>query len=137
MKTRKLETMTDFIRGVLGYTSESHNYERGIALIRWYSDLLNQPLELDMFVGDNPLLPEFSVVSNLYHVVNDGLIAGVFKSDNGEFHITLYRKSEHSISKNGMAFITSYHLKTIGDLCGKDLEFNIESKYAETEIEID
>ena len=28
MKTRKLETMTDFIRGVLDYTSESLNRNR-------------------------------------------------------------------------------------------------------------
>ncbi len=137
MKTRKLETMTDFIRGVLAYTSESFDYERGIALISWYSDLLDQPLKVDMFVGMNALFPNFELVSNSSHAMKNSYKNAFCVSIEDEFEVTLYRESKYSTSKNGMCYITSCHLNKVEDLCGGDIEFNMDSKYAETEIEID
>lgn len=136
MKTDNLKTMTEFVRGILDYTHESHNYERGIDLLKWYSDLLNEPLNINMFTGENPLFPNFNIVANSKYATQNNIENSVFKFANKEFGITLYRNSKYSTSKSGMCYITSYHLKKVEDLCGRDIEFNIDSEYSKSEIEL-
>ena len=57
MTVRELMSMADYVNQILAYVNESKNYERGIKLIEWYSDLIHLPLTLDMFVSTNPLFP--------------------------------------------------------------------------------
>lgn len=136
MNIKNLDTMTDFVLGVLDYTHESNDCERGIDLIRWYSELLKQPLKVDMFVGMNALFPNFELVSSSSHAMKNSYKNAFCVSIKDEFEVTLYRKSKHSTSKNGMCYIASYHLNKVEDLCGRDIEFNMDSEYAESEIEL-
>lgn len=134
MSIRKLVTMTDYVNQILAYTNESKNYERGIKLIDWYSELLQQPISLDMFTGDKPLFLNFKVVKSQNEALSYGYKNTIWYFGKHEFATTLYRKSEYSTSKDKMCFITSYHLKTIEDLCNKDIDFNMLSKYSENDL---
>ena len=134
MSLRKLITMTDFVNQILAYTNESNNYKRGIELIDWYAELIQQPITMEMFKGDNPLFPNFKIVESQNEATENRFNNAIWYFGKGEFATTLYRKSEYSTTKNGMCFISSYHLKTIEQLCDKDIDFSMLSKYAESEL---
>ncbi len=134
MTLRKLIPMTDYVNQILAYVHESHNYERGIKLIQWYSELIAQPIQMDMFTAKNSLFPNFKFVDSQKQALDENLLQSIHNFGKNGFAVTLYRKSEHSNAKSGMCFITSYHLKTINDLCNKDIDFNIESDYAESSL---
>lgn len=61
MNIKPLVPMSDHVREVLDYTHESHEYKRGIDLIKWYSSLLSTSLSLDLFQGEKPLFPNFTI----------------------------------------------------------------------------
>jgi len=134
MSLRKLIPMTDFVNQILAYTKESNNYQRGIQLIDWYAELIQQPISMEMFKGDNPLFPNFKIVESQKEATENNYKNAIWYFGNGEFATTLYRKSEHSTTKSGMCFITSFHLSTIEQLCDKDIDFSMLSEYAESDI---
>ena len=134
MTVRELMSMADYVNQILAYVNESKNYERGIKLIEWYSDLIHLPLTLDMFVSTNPLFPKFVFAESHEQALRKNSTQSVFVFSDSEFGVTLYRKSEYSKSKSGMCYITSYHLKTVKDLCDKDIDFSLDSIYAETDL---
>lgn len=134
MNVRKLMSMTDYVNQILAYVQESSNHERGIKLIGWYSDLIHTPLTLDMFVSTNPLFPNFVFAESHEQALRQSSSQSVFVFSDSELGVTLYRKSEYAKSKSGMCYITSYHLKTVKDLCDKDIDFSLDSIYSETDL---
>lgn len=134
MSLRKLIPMTDFVNQILAYTQESNNYKRGIEIINWYADLIQQPIKMEMFKGENPLFPNFKIVESQKEATENNYKNAVWYSGKGGFATTLYRKSECSTAKSGMCFITSYQLKTIEQLCDKDIDFSMLSEYAESDL---
>ena len=134
MSLRKLITMTEFVNQTLSYTNESHNYERGIELINWYSNLIQQPITINMFTDANPLFPNFKIVDGVIDAVNNKYKNSVWLFGRNEFAVTLLRDS-HSVSKKkGMGFRTSYHIRTIEQMAGMDVDFNMLSDYAESDL---
>lgn len=134
MSIRKLITMTDYVNEILAYTHESKNYERGNDLLEWYSELLARPIDLEMFKSNNPLFPNFNIVESQKQATLSRHSQSIHPFGDNEFAITLYRESKHSSSENGMCYITSYHLKTIEDLCGKDITYSLKSELLDTEL---
>lgn len=113
MKEMKLIPLSDFVNDVLTYVNESHNYERGIKLIKWYSELLDQPLSLDMFIGDNPLFEGF-------HLEKMNAKKGYDKVSSEHIGLEIFIKKEGNY--------------TIDLLSESGLEINIMSEYAETDL---
>lgn len=136
METRKLLTMTDFVKEILDYVDESQNYQRGIDLIRNYHELIKQPLTMDMFAGEKSLFPSFHVVENIAAATSGECKQAIFPFGSG-IGATLYRKAPDNIkSKTGMCYTTSFNLKTVEDLCGKDILYNVNSEYSEINVDI-
>ena len=134
MSLRKLVSMTHFVDQCLDYVRQSHNHQRGIDLIRWYADLIQTPLSVEMFRGAFPLFPNFEVFDRCDFTANQQSPQSFIVDKHPEFSTRLYRKSEHSSHPSGMCYITSYHLKTIEDLCDKDITFSMLSEYAKSDL---
>jgi len=133
MKTKPLISMSNHVLDILSYTHESHDYQRGIALIKWYSDLLTLPLNLDMFRGEKPLFPDFVITNTQSESTNRGLKQAIFPYGNDSFAVTIY--CQHKYGKKGqMCYHTKYHLKTVEDLCDMNVLFSLNSEFSETEL---
>jgi hypothetical protein len=132
MNTKPLGSMSDHVREVLDYTHESHEYKRGIALIKWYSDLLSTPLCLDMFRGEKPLFPNFTITDHQSESTNRGLKQAVFSYGQDEFAVTIY--CENKYKKGTMCYHSKYHLKTVEDLCDMNVLYSLDSEYSSTEL---
>ena len=128
----KLISINEHVKSIIDYVEESKNERRGIELIKWYSDLINQPLSFDMFDGANPLFPNFKITDSHRESTERNIKNSIHRFGDNEFSMTLYRKSDRS--KTGYAYMTYFHLKNVIDLCDKDVEFNIESDYAASDL---
>jgi hypothetical protein len=134
VKEQELIPMTEFIGKILDYAHESHNYERCIDIVKWYHELINTRLSIKMFTSDNPLFKDFEIVKWSSESINFRFKKSVFKFGMSEFGICLYTKNTHSKEENKMCYLTSFHLKTVEDLCKMGLQINMKSKYAETDL---
>ena len=126
MNLRKLIPMTDYVNQVLAYVEESHNYQRGIELIKWYSEFIQQPIQVEMFKSEEPLFPALTYIDSREH-----LMPNTITRYDVDFAVKLYRKSPHL---KRMSEITSFHLAKIEDLCDKELDFNIDSDFVDTNL---
>ena len=98
MKLTKLISMSDFVKEVLNYVSESKNSERGIFLIKQYSEFLDTDLDTEFFKGKNPLFPDFKVVGTQNEALEKRYKNSFWYFGGGQFATILYRKREHSKS---------------------------------------
>ena len=128
MTLTKLISMSDFVKEVLNYVSESKNNERGIFLIKQYSEFLDTDLDTEFFKGKNPLFPDFKVIGTQNEAIEKRYKNSFWYFGSGQYATTLYRKSEHS--KTGNAYISSYHLRKISDLCDKEIYFDCDCELA-------
>lgn len=124
--------MTNHVHEVLSYTHESCNWERGISLIDWYSDLLSKSLCPDMFRGENPLFPNFKIVDCQSEAAQRGVELAFFPYGSDEFAVTIY--CENKYKKGQMCYHTKYHLKTVEDLCDMNVLFNVDSEFSKTDL---
>jgi hypothetical protein len=91
MELRRLISMNDFVNQTLAYVYESHNYERGMAIIKWYSNLINQPISFDMFQGEKPLFPNFHIVDSQKEAYDMRYKNSIFRFGEKEYGMTLQR----------------------------------------------
>lgn len=129
MAIRKLIPMVEYTNQILEYVYGSKNYERGIALIKWYNDLLQLPLEESMFTGEKPLFPNF-----IFSEENrDGITKNVAFSF-GENGFGIRRIGIEKRVDNKRRIIETYHLKTVADLCNMELDFDNEYSFVDTDL---
>ena len=116
----KLINLNQFTKEIEDYVHESNNVERGLQLIFAYNDFLSQPIKEEMFIGENPLFPNFVKCSQ-----KEAITKGIENSFNNfgkdEFYVRVYRKHGH---ENKPGYLTSFHLKTVNDLVGKIDHYN-------------
>lgn len=116
----KLITLNEFTEDIEDYVNESNNVVRGLKLIFAYNDFLNQSIKEDMFIGENPLFPDFTKCTQ-NEAVNKGIKKSFDNFGKDEFQVTIYKKYGNN---KKYSFVTSYHLKTVSDLIGKLEEYN-------------
>lgn len=129
MILRKLIPMTDYVNQILAYVNESKNHERGIELIKWYSELINQPLKIELFQGEEPLFPSFVTENQSIAISNKRKksiwLFGLDDLGEKEYAVTAYK---------GNGYYSKYHLKKVEDLCEMELDFNLQSEFCETDL---
>ena len=113
--------LSQFVEDINQYVQESHSTERGLNLIFIYNDFLKQPIQEEMFLAENPLFPGFVKCSQ-----KEATIKRIEKSfDNfgkDGFYVSVLHP-EYGEDKKP-CFVTSFHLKTVGDLIGKVKDCN-------------
>lgn len=116
----ELKTLNEFTEDIEDYVNESRNEERGLKLIFAFNDFLNQPIKEDMFIGENPLFPDFVKCTT-----KEAITQGIKKSFNNfgkdEFCVSIYQKYG---PEKKPSYVTSFHLKTVNDLVGKIDNYN-------------
>ena len=113
----ELVTMTEYVGKVLD--SDIDTYDK-LLNIRKYYELLNLPLNREMFVGSKPLFPGFKELTQSAAIKNKTK-QSFWMSEDGTFNVTLYPSRE-----DGMCYITTFHLKTVEDLCGRGVKYDDE-----------
>lgn len=116
----KLRTLNEFTEDIEDYVNESKNVERGLKLIFAYNDFLNQPIKEEMFIGENPLFPNF-VKCTQKEATTKGIEKSFDNFGKDEFYVCVYRKYGY---ENKPTYVTSFHLKTVNDLVGKIDDYN-------------
>lgn len=116
-RLEELVAMTVYVGKVLD--SDIDTFDK-LLNIRQYYELLNLPLNKDMFLTDKPLFPGFKELTQSAAIKNK-IKQSFWMSEDGTFNVTLYRSRE-----DGMCYITTFHLKTVEDLCGKGIEYDDE-----------
>jgi hypothetical protein len=122
----KLITLNKFVEDIENYVNESKNISRALQLIFDYQKFLSQPIKEEMFLGDDTLFPGFVKATQkeatirrfektFYNFGKDGFYVSVLHKEYGE--------------DKKPCFVTSFHLKTVGDLVGKVDECNGKDPY--------
>lgn len=114
----RLKTMTRFITDTLDNYHENGDSKRTLQLIKHYTEFLATPIDLKMFSGQDPLIMDFIIVPQ--QTLNYKKSVFIFSDD--EFGITILKY--YSPGDKKQSYVTSYHLKTIEDLCGRDIEID-------------
>lgn len=114
-----LRTLNHFVVEIEQYVKESFDYQKLIEVIFAYNDFLNQPIREEMFLGENPLFPEFIKCSQKY--ASENRIDKSFDNfGENEFSLSVRKWwGQEYGRKETFGLVTSYHLKTVNDLVGK------------------
>ena len=111
----KLKTLTEFTDDIEDYVNESGNIKRGFSLLIAYNDFLKQVITKGMFIGENPLFPDFvkynsaSVTPMSYESYGDKYLL-----------IRIYQKDEQGNKKR----IDVNNYQTVNDLVGLVGKYN-------------
>ncbi|MDQ5929997.1 MAG: hypothetical protein QG594_1780 [Bacteroidota bacterium] len=119
----KLISMTEFVQQtedcVLQFMTEKTAYENIVA----YKNFLLQPIKADMFLGEEPLFPYF-VQSNRKIALENNIEKSFDVYGDNAFLVTIRRPvAKHSKTSS---INTWFHLKTVGDLVGKVVEYEFD-----------